>query len=370
MQNTAELFEQVARIYNPTGGEHEMLSFIQTWLIKNNIVRKADITTDPSWGLHVSKTYEIPISHPVNDSPKRGIFFCAHTDSDHLPNTIESLKSSPFIFNELTNVISFSDLDGEAGLDDKTGIVAILELLLLLERSQYELDGEHRVKIPIHVFFSVNEEVGQKGMMRMPAKILALVAKDVRYGCLIDRMSSRCNNQRHIVTRYSEVPLTILEDTDTLVNLFSSAMADVEHTDHDIATSDSKYYCSDSMEWRTRIDAEIVAPAYCSRTNNKQLAEMLQEYDQITKKIHKMIDAVDIGERYCWGTERPRLTRYQLVERMRRIMYADDTMQDLYFSVVNFSMHYDEDTKQMNMKELYDTSLIAYHFIHKYADSL
>jgi putative aminopeptidase FrvX len=122
---TSHLFQNLARIYNPSGDEGKMLQFIEKWLHDNGLENGAQITSDLEWGIHYSRSFCIP-SETVGELD-RGVLLAAHMDSDHIPAKEEDLHNVNF---KQDGQLLRYDNKVQVGLDDKTGIVVLLNLLL------------------------------------------------------------------------------------------------------------------------------------------------------------------------------------------------------------------------------------------------
>ncbi len=328
----AKTFEQVARIYNPSGQEHKMMEFISEWLHERSIPFISDI----AWGIYFKQEFNIPCN-----SSRKGVLLSAHMDSDHLSNTIQSLHETKFTLDN-QGLFHFDKLDGEIGLDDKTGITVILSIIDKLLNAS--VTG---CVTPVTVVFSVQEEVGQKGMMLVPTSILESIAKDASYGIVVDRMSKKFKNQRHVVTSYNNVSL--LSQGEVFLDKLNLAAKRAGISEKIVDTlSDS---CSDALEWRGRIDAEVLLP---------KSSPLYEEYQNITLEMQQQIKILPTMEKISSFKTGKRAERYEL---MRRIRERLKQRQGDKFSVVNLSLDYDEHNRYMSMIELENTVDLICMFI-------
>ncbi len=238
------------------------------------------------------------------------------------------------------------DNNTEVGLDDKTGIVVILNTLLALKQQE----TEYGTQVPVHVVFTTQEEVGQKGVMNLPFEKLQEIHSCTQFGIMIDRMSNRHKGQRHIVTKYRGVPLIIPSQEDLLLNLFEKALG------APIPTCESEF-CSDALEWRGRIDAEIIA--------KDLLPKLYNEYDNITSGMLKKLKSLPPSQRISGYGAPPRSTRYEVMQKIHVALYYGGVKvpNDQAFSVVNLSLDYDDDKFCISMKELNETTQIVVRFV-------
>ena len=320
-------------IESPSGREKPMIDWICGWLQERGI----DYESDPDWGM----LFKVPYGNQPEDT--NGILLVAHLDRQ---------EAKPF--------------------DDTTGIAVILKVLD--DINDMKLDPD-LTGFNVHIYFSVMEEVGQRGGMVFPIEKLF---GRVRYGIAVDRRSSyfhdHSGNRRHIVTRYCGVDTILPEELDIfqyekhrcssnrcainpgnhgthygVVGLFRVRENDIE--------TDSSPNCSDVIELRGRWDMEYVAPYVQSELDLKGL---LEEYHKKTEEI------IEDWRNNCvrLHNQPPRTDRYRLMRDMYERLYCgglhsipayNETMK---FSVVNLSMEYSEVNKTRTLQEMEETVAI------------
>jgi hypothetical protein len=214
------------------------------------------------------------------------------------------------------------------------------------------MEATEGVYVPVHVVFTVQEEVGQKGVLRIPLYILQSIHASAQYGIMVDRMSSRERGFRHVVTNYCGVPLITPSQQKPFMELFDLALGEP-------MTQSESEFCSDALEWRGRIDAEIVAV--------NKLKTLCKQYTDITDLILKKMKKLAPTERVSGYTTHPRSTRYKIMADIFQELYKSPIDPNLEFSVVNLSLNYDEDDHCISLQELEDTSNLLVRFIEQMA---
>ena len=141
-------FLDLVRIPSPSGNEEEVARYLTARLQK---LAPGEISTDPSGNLTAT--------FPATSDTAPGILFTAHMDcvypGDRLP--VEP------VFGDAGEIRT--DGSNSLGADDKAGIAAILSTLGYIRRT----------RIPhglIRVLFTVQEEIGFRGIKQVPANIL------------------------------------------------------------------------------------------------------------------------------------------------------------------------------------------------------
>ncbi|KAL9656190.1 hypothetical protein ABK040_007807 [Willaertia magna] len=357
--DVSELFKTVAAFYNPTGEEEKLIKWITEWMTKHSFGQNLVLSKNDT-GL----IYKIQSTNQ-NDN-RDGVLLMCHLDSDHLADSEE--EASNIEWKEENDKLYFN-LDGDIGLDDKTGVTVILNTLLKIE----ELKKQNKLDRTIYILFSVQEEVGQKGVFRIPKETLADIVNECSFVIAVDRMSLRHPlQQRHAVVNYRKVPTVIPTHHPTFVNSLDIAAKKIgEEQGVDGIDSD---FCSDILEIRIRVDSEIIAPKLIDTCQNEEFKEKLQnvldKYNEITNEISDAISKLKPIERVSGYHDYPRANRYAIAKQLHELIYKDNL--EIYksclngkydISCLNLSLDYDEDNHYISLKELYNTSLILLHFI-------
>ena len=360
-QSFADLVCSVVRVPNPQHnvggepGESELARFICNWLDKRAIPH----TCDMSWGVHACLTGSEGTGAP-------GVVLVAHLDSDHLH--LPDVKGVR-VDEKNSRLIT----KGQVGLDCKTGVAIALSVL---ERLLQNPAGAWNV----HCLFTVGEESGQKGAIRAP--IGTLLGGKVRYGIVIDRMTSGSNcptdenfqPTRHLVTSYKGVPL--LEGTHGSGNELIKQLSKAAGLSKLLPTIESPN-CADAIELRGRWDAEIVAPALLKGLDGskslvgeeakavEELKAAVKQYVDTTSDLLKRMTKCKPDERVSSMNSHPRYTRYTAMRRVyEAIGHGGDSKPlpydpKLAFSCVNLSYDYDDAWDVCDLEELERTARIV-----------
>ena len=188
LEEIDELFRKIITIHSTFAMESDLIEYIYNWLIEEKICEQSEILKDKKIGILIQKQVEVS----KNSSLKNGVMFCGHLDSLHLPSK-EDLKNT--IFEREESKLHFKNIkeNEEIGLDDKTGVITILKLLkdLKNENKFKEIELEEVFKkveepketnlktINLFVYFSICEEIGQKGIIFFPLeKIVSKIEFD------------------------------------------------------------------------------------------------------------------------------------------------------------------------------------------------
>jgi len=354
----ADLTLNVLRIPNPQRledgrpGEARLQQFVCEWLQARSI----DFESDPAWGVHAF------IDTSAGHVGRPGVLLAAHMDSDVLDEeALASLALDPGV-----GAIRHR---GDVGLDCKTGVALALFALERLRAAQPPVGA-------VHVLFTVGEESGQKGALRVP--LAERFAGRVRHAIVIDRMTCGANAPRghdrkpvrHVVTKYKGVPLLDPGSGPEMLALLRDSAARLPGAEGGLPAIESPN-CSDALELRGRWDAEVVAREYLrEHPQDQKLAKAVQDYDAVTRFIREAIAVLPADERVSSMNRPPRSTRYEAMLRVHQLL-NDGRRSDrrLGFSCVNLSYDYDESRGSLSLKELGDTASILMTFVELYAAS-
>jgi di/tripeptidase len=174
LEEIDSLFRKIITIHSSPSQESILIHYIAEWLISQQICQKHEIVSDSKVGILIQKKIIVNKTSEL----KNGIMFCGHLDSNHLPSKEDLLNVS---FERKGTKLYFQNLkeNEEMGLDDKTGVVSILKLLEDLKNQkkfkEFELEEVFSTKqqeeekiINLFVYFSICEEIGQKGILHFP----------------------------------------------------------------------------------------------------------------------------------------------------------------------------------------------------------
>lgn len=177
-----ELVLQFVPVMNPTGQEGEMMSAVTTWLSQRDIPYAAGV----QWGVHFEVSDNTTPKRLANgngaDAPKTKIanrhplLLMAHLDSEPRYLMPEALGSLRFDFFSQ----EFTWAGGPIGLDCKLGVVMCLAAAEQVRAGR--VPGAR-----LKVLFTLGEEVGQRGLLRMPLKELRNVTAGVELAVALDR---------------------------------------------------------------------------------------------------------------------------------------------------------------------------------------
>lgn len=345
-----DLVSQIVSTHNPQyrvgdePGEAELARVVGRFLTERCIKHEIDC----SWGVHAVLTGPDGPGAP-------GVLLAAHLDSDHLGTAPLNMV--------LDNNVLRSAQGQEVGLDCKTGVAIALSVLDRLRASQ--LAGAWQV----HVLFTVGEESGQKGAFRAP--LPRLLAGNVRYGIVIDRMTSGSNCPtaadgspvRHLVSEYKGVNLLEPCSRDDLLHHLNAAHASVEPDQAKLMAGRLPLVvspnCADAIELRGRWDAEIVAPTVTQPS--MALREAVRQYESASAVIAEALKTCAPEKRVGSMNAPPRLTRYQAMRKVYDALYGSHAEYEkrLAFSVVNLSYDYDDARAECDLLELDRTARIV-----------
>ena len=246
----------------------------------------------------------------------------------------------------------------------------------------------------MYVYFSMYEEVGQKGAINLPLELLKEASP--QYVIVVDRMSSRHPHGtfRHAVIEYCHVPLTPPGPFPSILSVLGGAQDPRERPDDgdrlQILACPSPY-CSDAVEIRGRWDAEVVLPRVLALLQNtdphtlglrrakdakaliKEGTKLEAKYTKATQAMRALIARAPKSDRVCSYSARPRSSRYKVMAKITLFLYAihplldtsstftlllthdDDASssnQHLHLQAVNLSLDYDEKARSFPLSEL------------------
>jgi acetylornithine deacetylase/succinyl-diaminopimelate desuccinylase-like protein len=162
-----KLFMEFLPVWNPTGGEAELLQKVADWLRDRNI----ECVSDTSWGIWFQVT---DTSDPMREA-QDPLLLMAHLDSEE--RYLDRKGMAKINYNFFADEFCFR---GPVGLDCKTGVVMCLAIV------EQILSG----LIPgasVRVLFTVAEEIGQRGLFRMPRDVLSDITREVKFAIALDR---------------------------------------------------------------------------------------------------------------------------------------------------------------------------------------
>eukprot|EP01129_Flabellula_baltica_P001938 TRINITY_DN1182_c0_g1_i1.p1 TRINITY_DN1182_c0_g1~~TRINITY_DN1182_c0_g1_i1.p1 ORF type:complete len:347 (+),score=68.49 TRINITY_DN1182_c0_g1_i1:30-1043(+) len=331
MKSNPDLFISLCQIPSDSGKESDIITFLSQYLDTQHI----PYTTGPYGMITQLKS--------TSKTKRKGILLSAHLDSDVGGDTDMNydIETDSFIFSD---VVRF---------DDKTGVFVLLSCMMCLYRENIELDFD------VVFYFSVMEEVGQKGAFQLPVEYI----EGVRFGIVVDRMSLRHpEGVRHFVDRYMEIPLCPLDDEEMVVRLLN-------HEGSDIGGISSRF-CSDALEFRMKYDVGVVLPEIVKQNTpfTEALIEVQLEYWDVHQRIAQAINELPLDQRVSGFGSGMRKERTDIVKRMNSILYSGDIHipDELLFSVINLSLDYDAYGSSLPLAELEETTEIILRFIHNY----
>lgn len=325
MQTIEKILKSILPIKNHQGEEKNLSDAIQKLIKEISFPEISEVEFNPNWGLHFL------IKSSNTSKTKNGVLFLGHLDSDH-HNTSFSIE------NGITNSTKM------LGLDNKAGLSSILYALHLLkeQNKSYPYD--------IHVYFSVMEEVGQKGAMYFP---LEKIKGKVRYGISVDRKTnaSRGGGVRHFINSYHGVPMLIPGDTQFIENSLECK---------GIVSPN----CADIIEIRGRYDAEVIYPMLVAENDDN-----LKEYNKWKDEIKSIIEKIPKNQKVSEMYESPRRDRYEAMQTIYDILYKGNlSIPDKYkLSVANLSIDFNDPL--ISLQEIQDTSKILLNFLDQYSQN-
>lgn len=320
------IFISLCKIYAPSREEHDMLSYVEGFLLQHNISFQSDIV----WGIHA--LLPAKAKNRTNEH-KKDILLMAHVDSAETTRA----SCSSIKYHEDRNAFLYTPT---VGLDDKTGLAVILHIVYL-----YATGELPSLEYNIQIFFSTKEEIGQQGLLLAPLQNIVNY-KNIRYGICIDRKTNRHpQGYRHIVNNYCGIPLL---ETDACLLLFQQA---AKQLGLPTIYECSSPYCADALELRIQINVEM----FFSPQNQAQ-QNLYNAYYQITEQIRNLAQA---GQSIGSFTSGIRATRYDIA---RKII---SQMPNTGVCICNLSMDYEENGV-FSAKELRDTVLLIKQFLLQY----
>eukprot|EP01080_Neovahlkampfia_damariscottae_P003401 gene3401-5946_t len=366
------LFRKITTIHSEPTNESDLIEYICEWLVEEHICEKHEILKDRKIGIFIQK--QILVSK--SSSLKNGVMFCGHLDSLHLPSK-EDLSNT--IFERKENKLHFKNLKQgeELGLDDKTGIVTILKLLKDLKNEKKFKENEleevfvqtEKVKeedlksINFFVYFSICEEIGQKGIIFFP---IEKISSKIDVAIAIDRKTDyHEKNIQHYVNKYMGIPTIHKNHEDMIYAMFNKAAEKME-LGTSIDRLESKNM-SDILELRGRIDCEVILnDLVIDDILNDELSRLLNSYQFATNAVMNKMDEVKPNESIGGFKSPLRSERYQNMKKINEILYSKYSKQvSVEFSCLNFSMDYDEQNQYMDLKEIQNTVLLMKGFIEE-----
>ena len=280
-----------------------------------------DQDDDRAWGMY----FCVPVgSNPRTDA---GLLLLGHLDATDTPLEPEVLGH---------DIDRAGRVTCEGSLDDKAGLCAILAGLRLL------LDARVEPGLLVHVYFSVREELGQKGAMRFP---LERLFGRVRGALAVDRRTGAGQRgQRHWVDSYFDVPLTIDE---LCPDVFTRAGIALPR--------EGSRNASDLIELRGRWDAEGVLPAIGGHE------ELARAYRAATEAVltHPLFPTHD--QRVSAMRSSPRIERYRILQRVYAALYdrgAAPVAPEWWLSGANLSLDYGA-RNEVSLGELGDVAALV-----------
>ena len=309
-----QIFMSLCKIHSPPRGEHTMIAHIKNFFEQRHISFQCDL----QWGVYAS----LPSKKP---STSRDVLLMAHLDSTH--TTIESCSSIQY--NDQTKIFSFHP---EIGLDDKTGLAVILEIVELYVEKKISVDFD------IHILFSTKEEIGQQGLLNAPLKDLFDVKK-LRYALCIDRKTNRnFENKRHIVDEYCSIAL--MENNEMLQVLNQAAQS----VSLPMLTRQKSHNCADALELRIRLNLECF---FEPQSEEQRL--LYEQYNHITEQIREKVFKNESIGFFRYG---PRAERYDIANQI--ISHMPNTG----ICIANISLDYDESRGNFDAQELKNTVVL------------
>ena len=329
MQTLEKILNSILPVFNPQGEEKRLADEILSLTNSITFPMMTEIDFDPNWGLYFK------IESPESSKTKNGVLFLGHMDSDDHNQTFT-------IENGITNAKS------EIGLDNKAGLTSILYALHLIkeQNKSYPYD--------IHVYFSVMEEVGQKGAMYFP---LDKIKENVRYGISVDRKTNANGGGgvRHFINSYHGVPMLIPGDSQFIENSLECK---------GIVSPN----CADIIEIRGRYDAEVIYPILVAENDDK-----LKEYNtwitKIKSRIEDKVNPLPLEQAVSSMNQSPRRDRYDAMKTIYGALYNGNlAIPEKYnLSVVNLSIDFND--PKISLQEIQDTSTILLNFLDKYSQN-
>lgn len=329
MQTLETILTKILPIPNSQGEEKNLADAILHLIDEIPFPEISEVDFDPNWGLH----FIIPSKNrPVS---KNGVLFLGHMDSNHHnPKfTIENGKTHA---------------SSEIGLDNKAGLSSILYALHRLKRDSLSFPYD------IHVYFSVMEEVGQKGAMYFP---LEKIKGKVRYGISVDRKTGAGRGGvRHFVNSYRGVPMLIPGDS-TFIEDTLGCRGEVSPN------------CADIIEIRGRYDAELIYPKFSSESD-----PLREEYKTWTDKIKSIIEdpvnPLPKNRAVSSMNQTPKKDLYYVMGNIYRELYEKERVipEEYKLSVLNLSIDFQD--PYISLKEIDDTSAILIKFLKKHSEGV
>lgn len=194
------LFKSFVPILNPTGDESRLILALEKWLTARGI----SFTSDNTWGIFFEAHDKSSDTATASTVPLP-ILLMAHLDSEPRYLTQEALNSIKFDFYSDQFVWN----GGPVGQDCKLGVVMCLAIVKQVispkSPSLYlpivslspkvasitcqwiQIESGRVPGASVRVLFTVGEEVGQRGLLRMPLEILAQVTRGIRLAIALDR---------------------------------------------------------------------------------------------------------------------------------------------------------------------------------------
>ena len=320
-----KIFMSLCKIHSPPREEHQMIAYIESFL-QERIFWNVSFQSDIQWGLYAS----LP---GTKSGSKKDILLMAHLDSTHTT----PLSCSSIEYDDQTEKFSFLP---EVGLDDKTGLAVILEIVDLYVKKEISVDFD------IHILLSTKEEIGQQGLLNAPLKNLFDV-QNLRYALCIDRKSNRnAEQKRHIVDEYCSIPLLENDDLLHLLNRVTPSLS-LPPLHREIS-----HNCADALELRIRINIEMLF-----RPQSAEEILLLRKYKRITLLIQDLV-----RQNKSIGSFRSGLR----AERYRIAKQIISHMPDTGVCIANLSMDYEEGRGTFEGQELKNTVLLLQHMFKQH----
>eukprot|EP00873_Tetraselmis_striata_P043501 jgi/Tetstr1/463765/TSEL_008581.t1 len=354
------LFMEFLPVFNPTGGEAELLEKVAGWLRERGI----ECVSDTSWGLWFQYT---DTSDPMREA-QDPLLLMAHLDSEE--RYLDRKGMAGIKYNVFADEFCFR---GPIGLDCKTGIVMVLAIV---EQIMSGLIPGASVK----VLFTVAEEIGQRGLLRMPRDVLAAITQDVKFVIALDRSTEAGGDLvpgRHVIKHYCGVDMISPGGQAWLDKMLRLACISAKVP---LLIQTESPNCSDILELKMRHECELVLPAAAEHADSRaewlQLKKLLSEYTLHTEKFREMINTAEAenpGSRPCGMSESPRSDRYEVARQVSKWLAKE--MENGVpgtgvgsLSAVNLSYSYSDPLPRKkgscSVQELCQTSRLVLALIH------
>ncbi len=355
-----QIFENLMRVDSESFFEEPMIDHVTEWL-EVNVHEHFPIDIRPECGVLTG------VRIGPNEGKKRAVMFSAHLDTKGavLGGAVEGVH---YIFDDANRRWGFPMGRGAVGVDDRTGIAVILSTLREIgeamngHANDYGWVNGLEDGFDLLTLFTVTEEVGQLGSLRMPVEWLTETM--VRHTISIDRHSyGRVGNGvnaqgRHYVSSYRGVQL--LSDDDELHELIGQ-----DHFPHH-PNGELSPNCADALEIKGRWLAEHVLPSLDPGNS------LIDQYDSSTEQVRKCLTPARLvpepnRSALVGMSQPPRADRYRIIKEIQDFVEGHGDMPEEYeLSAINLSMNLPQD--HLELEELTTTERILRHFLEAYSD--